>query len=226
MYAGGEGLHCQDTGLKLVFAQDDDGAGGLVGGFKGFFQPEAAVAQLDAQPAWRSSRARARAAAFRPSPSGAIKASAFCGSWAGFLGEQREHQPVLAHGKADAGGFGPADGFAQAVVAAAAEQGVLRAQAAVRELEGGAGVVVEAAHQAVIARVGHAGGIERGGDGGEVGLGVFVERVGDLGQRVDDGLVFRNFAVEHAEGVGDGAALAVCAHLGDDGDEGGAKSSL
>jgi hypothetical protein len=82
----------------------------------------------------------------------------------GFEGLQGQHQPVFAHGKADARRFGSADGLAQAVVAAAAEQRVLRAQAAVRELEGGARVVVEAAHQAVVARVGHAGRVERGQD--------------------------------------------------------------
>ena len=117
------------------------------------------------------------------------------------------------------GRFGAADGLAEAVVAAAAEQGILRAQAAVRELEGGAGVVVEAAHQAVVARVGHAGGIERREDGGEVRLRVLVERVGDHGQRVDDGLIGGHLAVEHAQRIGDGAALAVRAHLADDRDE-------
>src|SRR5258708_4119022 len=30
--AGGEVLHCKDSGLKLVFAEDDDAAGGVVGG--------------------------------------------------------------------------------------------------------------------------------------------------------------------------------------------------
>ena len=67
-----------------------------------------------------------------------------------FLGLQSKHQPVEAHGEADAGGFGSADGFAEAVVAAAAEESVLRAEAAVGELEGGAGVVVEAADEAGI----------------------------------------------------------------------------
>ncbi len=50
MYAGGEGLHCQDTGLKLILAQNDDGARGLVGGFEGLFEPEGALAELDPEP--------------------------------------------------------------------------------------------------------------------------------------------------------------------------------
>ena len=33
--------------MELVFAQDDDAAGGLFGGFKGFFQAEATFAELD-----------------------------------------------------------------------------------------------------------------------------------------------------------------------------------
>ena len=58
---------------------------------------------------------------------------------------------------------------------------------------------------------------------GEVGAGGFVERVGDHGQRLDDGLVGGDFAVEHAQGIGDGAALAIGTHLADNWDEGGAK---
>ena len=50
-----------------------------------------------------------------------------------------------------------------------------------------------------------------------------VERINDFRQRVDDGLVFRDLAIEHAQRIGDGAALAVDAHLGGNGDEGCAK---
>ena len=51
LYACREGLHSQDTGFQLVFAEDDDGASRLVGGFEGFFQPEAAFSELDARTA-------------------------------------------------------------------------------------------------------------------------------------------------------------------------------
>ena len=64
---------------------------------------------------------------------------------------QREDQAVFADGEAYAGGFGAAEHLGEAVVAAAAEQGVLGAEAAAvgdSELEGGAGVVVEAADEA------------------------------------------------------------------------------
>ena len=45
---------------------------------------------------------------------------------------QGEDQAVFADGEADAGGLGAAEHLAEAVVAAAAEQGVLRAEAAGR----------------------------------------------------------------------------------------------
>ena len=63
---------------------------------------------------------------------------------------QGEDEAVDAYGKADAGGLWAAERFGQAVVASAAEQGVLRAESAVGELEGCAGVVVEAADEARI----------------------------------------------------------------------------
>ncbi len=162
--------------MELVFAEDDDAAGDLVGGFEGLFEAEAAVAEFDAE---------AGAAEFAgESEGGGVEALAerlhvSRRQWRDACiwpvgrasrGLQSQDEPVFAHGEADAGGFGAADGFAEAVVAAAAEEGVLRAEAAVGELEGGAGVVVEAADQAVIARVGNAGGVEGGEDGGEVGL--------------------------------------------------------
>jgi hypothetical protein len=47
----------------------------------------------------------------------------------------------------------------------------------------------------VVEGVGNARGVEGSGDGCEVGAGGFVERVGDDGQLLDDGLVGGNFAV-------------------------------
>src|SRR5450432_2496995 len=49
LLAGGEVLHCQDTGLELVAAEDDDFSGELVGGLERFFESKAGVAQLDAE---------------------------------------------------------------------------------------------------------------------------------------------------------------------------------
>ena len=48
---------------------------------------------------------------------------------------------------------------------------------------------------------------------GKIFAAFFVEVLADLGQRFDDGLVFRHFAVEYAQRVGFGAALAIGAHL-------------
>ncbi len=62
------------------------------------------------------------------------------------LGLEGEDEAVFADGEADAGGAGASEHLGEAVVAAAAEQGVLGAEAGGDgELEGGAGVVVEAA---------------------------------------------------------------------------------
>jgi len=91
------------------------------------------------------------------------------------------------------------------------------------ELEGGARVVVQPAHQPMVERVRNAGGVEGRSNRGEVNLRVLVEEVGDYRQRVDDRLVGRNLAVQHAQRIGDGAALAVRAHLADDRNEGGAQ---
>ena len=88
---------------------------------------------------------------------------------------QSEDKPVLAHGKSDSRRLGPADRLAQAVVAPAAEQGILRAQSAMREFERGPGVVVQAANQAVIACVGNIGGIERRRHLYKVRLGILVK---------------------------------------------------
>ena len=53
----------------------------------------------------------------------------------------------------------------------------------------------------------------------EVRAAAFVEKLADARQGFDDRLVLGNFAVEDAQRVGDGAALAVGAHFADDGFE-------
>src|SRR3546814_10450468 len=70
-------------------------------------------------------------------------------------------------GPADAGHRGPAHGLDQTVVAAARQHRALRAQRGGGELEGCMGVVVEAAHQAVVQRVADAEQVEAGQHAGE-----------------------------------------------------------
>ena len=108
-------------------------------------------------------------------------------------------------------------------VGSATEQRVLRAEASVRELERGARVVVEAADETGAQGVGDACSIEGSGNGREMFLRFFVERVADFWQRVDDGLILRNFAAEHAQRIGDGPALAVDTHFWRHFDERGTK---
>src|ERR1700679_234560 len=165
--AGCEVLDCQDTGLELVLAQDDDAAGYLVRGFKALLEPEAAIAQFGTE---------ACAAQFAcESEGGSVEVFAEWGDVSihlfglcALLRLQSEHQPVLAHRKTNAGSLGPANSLAQAVIPAAAEQSILRAKAAMRELKGGAGVVIEPPYKAVIARVRHASRIKRGNHGCEM----------------------------------------------------------
>ena len=67
----------------------------------------------------------------------------------------------------------------------------------------------------MVVLVGHSAGIECGANGGKMFLGSFIERVPDAGQRGDDGLIFRMLAIEHPQGVGDRAPLAILAHARD-----------
>jgi len=62
-----------EYGFQLVFAKDDDVAGGLVGGFKGFFEAKAAVAQLDPEALMAQFAGRTRASAFKPRPAAQCK---------------------------------------------------------------------------------------------------------------------------------------------------------
>ncbi len=95
-----------------------------------------------------------------------------------------------------------------------------------QELEGGGGVVVEAADEAGVEAVGDGVGVEQGAQLGEVVAAGGVEELVDGGQGGDDGLVGGHLAVEHAQGVGLGAALAVGAHAGELVVEGGAEGGV
>ena len=72
----------------------------------------------------------------------------------------RHHQAIFADGEADARARRSAEHFRQAVVASAAKDRVLRAERAMRELERGASVVIQSAHQAIVEFEGDADGVE------------------------------------------------------------------
>src|SRR5271166_2396178 len=82
-----------------------------------------------------------------------------------------------------------------------------------REFKGGASVVIQTSHQALIFNVGDRDSIQNTLDLFVVCAAGFVEKFADGGERVDDGLVFGNLAVEDSQRIGDGAALAVNAHF-------------
>src|SRR5208282_902929 len=76
----------------------------------------------------------------------------------------------------------------------------------------GAGVVIQAPHQARVFDVGDPDGVQDLFYFFVVGAASFVQKLADGGKRCDDGLVFGNFAVEDAQRIGYGAALTVGAH--------------
>ena len=97
----------------------------------------------------------------------------------------------------------------QAVIAAAGADGVLAAERIGDPLEHRARVVVEAAHQPRIHRVGNAQRIEAGAQLREVLLRLGIEVIGEHRRVADDRLRRRMFAVEDAQRVALEAALAV-----------------
>ena len=90
----------------------------------------------------------------------------------------------------------------QAVVAASAAEGVLGGVDGARgELERGAGVVVEAADQAVVDGVGHVERIEAGPHAGEVGRAGLAEVVDETRRVLGGALALGRLAVEDAQRV-------------------------
>ena len=111
------------------------------------------------------------------------------------------------------GACGPPSDSDKSVIAAAAENRVLRAQGAVSKLECRARVIVEAAHQAIVEREGNADGVQNRLHLLEMLAATLIQKLADARQLLDDRLVFGNFAVKHAQRIGHRAALAVGAHL-------------
>src|SRR5690242_13999815 len=81
------------------------------------------------------------------------------------------------------------------------------------KFEGGARVVIEAAHQSIIDCERYADRAKNLLNLIEVGPAALVEEVADTRKTLDDGLVFRDFAVETAQWIRDRTALTVHAHL-------------
>ena len=114
----------------------------------------------------------------------------------------RDDQPLEAGAEADARGRRPADLLDEAVVAAAARDGRVLVLHRADELPGRARVVVEAAHERRHERVGDAGRVEVGPDGGEVRDARLAERLADLRclvERCPDRLGLGEVVVEDAQ---------------------------
>ena len=183
----------------------------------------ASVETSTARPARRRSRAsRAAARRRRAERSDEEVERGDSGGVERFL--EGHDEAVFTDGEADAGGGNArAERLREAIVAAAAADGILGAESAVEDLEGGLGVVIEAADEARADFVGDAANVEEIADTGEVGAALVVQEFVDGGQRGDDGLVAGVLRVEDAEGVRDGAALVVGRELILDGIKGFAE---
>src|SRR4029077_14442339 len=105
----------------------------------------------------------------------------------------------------------------KSVIAAATEDRILRSQCSVGKLKGRAGVVIEAAHKAVV----------QGKSNPNLGenllhrLKMFaarlVEKLADTRKLFDDGLILGHFTIENAQRIGHCTPLTIHAHFPDDG---------
>ena len=94
------------------------------------------------------------------------------------------------------------------------------------ELEGGAGVVVEAADETRVDVVRDLAGVEGAKDFGEVGAGVFAQVIGDFGEGVDDVLVGFVLGIQNAQRIRFSTALVVGAEQVRDRNEGFAEGNV
>src|SRR5208337_1327117 len=122
-------------------------------------------------------------------------------------------QPVFADGETNSRRGRPAERLGKPVITPAAEDRVLRPQRAMRELERRARVVIEAADQAVVYLKLDTDRLQDFLHRLEVRAAAFVQKLADARQLLDDRLVLGDFAIEYAQRVGDGPALAIGAHL-------------
>ena len=81
------------------------------------------------------------------------------------------------------------------------------------ELESRAGIVVEAAHEPVIQREWHANRFQDFLDLLEMLPARLIEKLADARQVFNDRLIFRNFAIKHAQRISHRAALAIDTHF-------------
>src|SRR6266852_7872785 len=126
---------------------------------------------------------------------------------------ERQDEAVFAYGEADAFCWRAAEELHEAVVAAAAADGVLRAEARGGDFEGGAHVVVEATNEAPVFLVEDAADLELALYLGVVRLAFVAEVIGDVRERGDDGLLAFELGVEDAERIGVDAALGIGAEF-------------
>src|SRR5215475_5796983 len=212
-------LQGKHTCAQLIFARNEREFEPELGcGFERLFEPEGLITEVDDQIMTTEVAGEARSLLIHTWPE---RSDVDIGSAHDGFSRlvQRHHQPVLADGKADSRSGRTAKGFRKPVITPSAQNRVLSAKSAVSELECRARVVVESAHKAVVQRERYADRLQDLLHLLEVLATRLVQKFADARQLLDNRLVFRNFAVEHAQGIGDRAPLAIGVHFVFDGIE-------
>src|SRR5581483_116080 len=205
------------AGRYLVLADDNRVARAQsAGGFQRLLHAEALVAKFDDQVMTAQLARESYGLAIHALPQRGNKSIRRSDCRRGAFGFfQRHHQAVLADRKANARRARPAQRFRQAVVSAAADNGILCPQLPVRKFESRAAVIIQATDQARVDDVRYADRFKQLLHLGEMLAAGLVEVVEHSWQLFNDGLVLGDFAVQDAQRVGDGAALTIGAHAGD-----------
>ena len=132
----------------------------------------------------------------------------------GVGGLHGEHDALKAGSEAQAGGGLAARDLDELVVTAAATDGVLRAETVGHlDLEDGARVVVQTAHQARVLDIGDVLGVEVALDGLVVGAAVGAQGIGDLGGALHHLVAVVVLAIEGAQRVRVGTTTALLAQF-------------
>src|SRR5690242_2007907 len=124
------------------------------------------------------------------------------------------NEAIFANGKADSGcRHFRTQTFRKPVVPTTAEDRILSTKSTMSNFKCGSRVVVEAAHKARSNLKWNMAFLQVLADLFKVFAAGSIEIIENRRKRVDDGLIFRYFAIEHAKWIHDSAALAIGAHL-------------
>ena len=121
----------------------------------------------------------------------------------------QENDTLQSQGEAETAGGLPPQDLGQTVIASAAHQGVLGAQAGAGDLEGGSSVVVQPPHQAGHDSESDTAALEITQETIEVQAAGLVQTLQDRRKRLDHGLAGLALAVQNPQRIGPAAPAAV-----------------